>query len=531
MDQSQFLEYIKPYIGGTENISWHKNQDGDLFITVKDRNLVVFEHLKKMENVIEVEFNRNHLRIKMQKTIEEEKKVAKKENINYRELAKKIIENIGGKGNVKSLRHCYTRLRFVLNDESMANTDVLKNTDGIITVVISNGEYMIVIGDKVSVAYKEICDQIGFNPDSAAIKENEDEKKKGNIGSRVLSLIMASMHPLVNLICAGGIIKGILTILGMLGIVSADSGFHLLLNGMGDAIFYFLPIALGYNMAKNLGSNPFIGFLIGAILCYPTLNGVDITLFGHVVKATYTGTFLPVAFIVAGVAPLEKWLDKVLPNLVKSFLTPVIVLLIAIPLGFTVIGPIANWLGEGINTGIKTLLSISPLVAAIITAGLWQVMVLFGVHGVLSTFIFMNLAAGNTDQILAIIIFVCFSQSAVVLAIYMKTKDIKLKAVALPAFISGIFGITEPAIYGVTLPRMKMFVISCIGAAIGGVVVILTGVTGYAFTGTGFVAILGMLNPNNPQILPVILVIVVQFVASFIMAFLTYSDNDKVNTK
>lgn len=448
---------------------------------------------------------------------------------NYNSLAKDIIAHVGGKENIIDLHHCVTRLRFNLADESKADDTYLKNLDGVITIMKSMGEYMVVIGEHVPYVYEEVCKEAGLSHDSSNKKEDAP-KQKVSLIQRVLNVVQSAMGPSLNMICASGIIKGILAVLSLSGLLMPTDGLYVLLNAIGDAIFHFLPIMLGYNLAKKLEMEPFLGFLIGAALCYPAVNAVDINLFGYVVNATYTGSFLPVLFMVCLAAPLEKRLKKVVPELFRGFLVPVIVMLIIVPLGFAFIGPLANMLGEAINGGIMALFSISPLIAGVLLAGAWQVLVLFGIHGVLIMLSFMDLLQGNPSVIMALISFVCFAQIGVVLAIYFKTKDMKLKSIALPAFVSGIFGVTEPAIYGVTLPRIKMFVISCIGAAVSGLIVSLTGLTMYTYTGLGVIGLLGLLSPTDAKILPIILLLVVPFIISFALAYLTFKD-EEVETK
>ncbi len=445
----------------------------------------------------------------------------------YDKLAEDIIAAVGGKENVISLRHCVTRLRFRLKDESIAKDEVLKNMDGVITIMKAMGEYMVVIGEHVPDVYAVVCEKLGLTPEEANPVKQEEGQKQGVV-QRVLGVIMAAMGPTLNMLCASGLIKGLTTILLFAGVIEATDGVYLLLNAMGDAIFTFLPIMLGFNLAKKLGGDPFLGFLIGAILCYPGINGVDIDLFGYVINATYSGSFLPVILIVAVAVPVEKWLKAHISDLFKGFLAPVITLLVVMPLGFVAIGPFADLIGNYLNLGINGIYGISPLIAGIILAGFWQVFVLFGVHGVIITFPFMNLLQGIPDKIMPLVSFACFAQIGVVLAIYIKTKDQKLKSIALPAFVSGIFGVTEPAIYGVTLPRIKMFVISCVGSAVGGAVIVLTDMTTYMYTGMGIVGAVGTLNPDGPEILPVILAILVPFIFSFVVAFIMYSDDDPV---
>lgn len=440
----------------------------------------------------------------------------------YNSLAKDIIAHVGGKENITGLRHCVTRLRFNLLDEKKADDDYLKNLDGVITVMKAMGEYMVVIGEHVPYVYEEVCKEAGL--DNVSTNSDEEVKPKGNIAQRVLGVVMSAMGPTLNLMCACGIIKGLLVVATMVGI-TPESGIYALLNAAGDCFFWFMPLLLGYNVAKKLGIDPVFGFILSAALCYPAIQGIDINLFGYVVNATYTSTFLPAVFGVAVAAPIFKFFNKVIPSSFRGFATPLITLLICFPLTFLIVGPLANLIGVGINGAITFLFNISPLIAGTLLAGTWQVLVLFGVHGVLIMFPFMELMQGHPSQMLAFTTGVSFAQIGVVLAIYLKTKDQKLKSVALPAFISGIFGVTEPAIYGVTLPRIKMFVISCIGGAIGGLIVALTNITAYTYAGMGIVGLLGLLNPAGAEILPIALMVVIPFVFSFIVAYMMYKDD------
>lgn len=448
--------------------------------------------------------------------------MAKKKSLNYDEVAKNIIANIGGKENVNSVRHCITRVRFRLKDESKANDEVVKNLEGVISVVHGGGEYMTVIGEAVEEVYNAVCGQLGMQNGVGSEAEKE-EGKKVNPAMRVLNTIVGAVGPCLNMICAGGIIKGLQTILQLAGLVQSGGGLDLIISAMGDAIFFFLPIFLGMNLAKTLKGDGFLGAVIGAILCYPAINGVDLELFGHVINATYTSSFLPVIAVTAVAVPLSRWLNKYIPKVVANFLTPVITLAIVIPFGFILIGPAVNMMGSLVNAGITALLNTVPLLAGIIFSALYQVMVLFGIHSALTSFSFMSLLEGNPDAIMAMCCLVCFAQVGVVLGIYCKTKDGKLKSIALPAFISGIFGITEPAIYGVTLPRIKMFVLSCISAGITGAIIMLTGTKMYSF-GLGIFAVLGTVNPENPNFISSLLAVIVPFAVSFLLAYVLHKD-------
>lgn len=445
----------------------------------------------------------------------------------YNSLAKDIIAHVGGKENITGLRHCVTRLRFNLVDESKADDAYLKNLDGVITIMKAMGQYMVVIGEHVPYVYEEVCKEIGMNLETATVASQENQKKK-SIFQKVLDIVMSAMGPTLNLMCACGIVKGLLVLATMFGL-SPESGIYILANAAGDCFFYFMPLLLGYNVAKKLEIDPVFGFILSAALCYPAIQGIDIDLFGYTVNATYTSTFLPAVFGIALAAPIYKFFNKIIPGSFKGFLTPLLTLAITFPLTFIVVGPFANLVGVWINTAITFLFDFSPIIAGTLLAGLWQVLVLFGVHGVITMFPFFELMQGHPTQLLAFTSAVSFAQIGVVLAIYLKTKDQKLKSVALPAFISGIFGVTEPAIYGVTLPRIKMFVISCIGGAIGGLIVALANITMYTYAGMGIIGLLGLLNPEGAEILPIALMVIVPFILSFIAAFIMYKEDDSVN--
>lgn len=452
--------------------------------------------------------------------------MANKNNLNYDEVAKNIIANIGGKENINSVRHCITRVRFRLKDESKANDDIVKNLEGVLSVVHGGGEYMTVIGVAVEDVYNAVCIQLGMENGIGNEVGNEVEKEEGkkvNPAMRVLNMIVGAVGPCLNMICAGGIIKGLQTILQMTGIIQSGSGLDSIVSAMGDAIFFFLPIFLGMNLAKTLKGDGFLGALIGAILCYPTINGVSLELFGQTINTTYTSSFLPVIAVTAAAVPLSRWLNKYIPKVIANFVTPVITLAVVIPLGFALIGPAVNMAGSMVNAGITALLNTAPLLAGIVFSALYQVMVLFGIHSALTSFSFMSLLEGNPDAIMAMSCLVCFAQIGVVLGMYCKTKDGKLKSIALPAFISGIFGITEPAIYGVTLPRIKMFILSCFSAGITGAIIMLTGTKMYGF-GLGIFAVLGMVNPENPNFIPPLLAAVLPFAVSFIIAYVLHKD-------
>lgn len=441
----------------------------------------------------------------------------------YTVLAEQIISNVGGKENISSLTHCVTRLRFQLKDESQAQDDVLKGIDGVITVMKTSGQYQVVIGNHVPEVYKEVTSQAGIENKSPV-----EDVKKQKLGEKALDLLSGIIMPTIGILSASGILKGLNVLLIMFGVLTEDAGLYQLFAAAADAMFLFFPVFLGYNAFKKLGGNPFLGMALGAAMCYPTIQNIDLNIFGNTVNTGYFNTVIPIVLLSFIAVPLEKFLNKVIPDVVKTFVTPALVLLIAFPLGFILIPPAANWLASLLALFFEKLYNFSPLITSAVMGGLWQVLVVFGVHIVLAISLLTNVIAGNPQPLLAITAISSFVQTGAVLAIWLRTKDKKLKQVALPAWISGIFGVTEPAIYGVTLPHFKHFVFTCIGGAVVGGVASIFGITMYTVAGMGVFGIPGLLDTSGgiSSLVKVLLLVVIALVIGFLPSFLTFKDKN-----
>lgn len=405
----------------------------------------------------------------------------------YAGLAKEIVKLIGGKENVTSLTHCITRLRFKLRDESIAEDETLKNMDGIVTVMKSGGQYQVVIGNHVGAVYEQICPLLNLGEG----KSPEAGGKKENLFNRFVDTISGIFQPILGIMAACGMVKGLNTLFATMGLYPVTGGGYLIINAVGDALFTFLPLFLGYTSAKKFGLKPMLGLAIGAIMCYPAIQARAIaasaeplyTMFAGTVFASpiymnffgvpvismdYTGTVIPVIFIVYFAAKCEGFFDQLVPDLVKFFFVPMLTLLVALPVGFMLLGPIATFASMIIAETVFTIRDFSPMLAGAIVGFTWQILVIFGLHwGFIPVYI-NNIMTVGYDNVMMPFFACTFATSAVVLAIFLKTKDKKLRDMALPNFISGIFGVTEPAIYGITLPLKKPFIISCIAGGIGG---------------------------------------------------------------
>jgi len=469
----------------------------------------------------------------------------------YDGLARIIIQNVGGKSNVVSLSHCITRLRFKLKDDSKANTEVLKATDGIVTVMKSGGQYQVVIGNHVPDVYEVVCKIGGFEGESSE-KNESGPRKPQKLSSMLIDTISGVFQPILGVFCATGLIKGILAILVYSGMLSADTGTYQLLYAVADGFFYYLPVILGYTASRKFGLNPFTGIALGCALLYPdviALTSKDVltvlfsgTMFESNVYATflkipvimpksgYPSSVVPIVLAVYVASKIEKFWKQIIPDVVKNFLVPTLTLMVAAPLTFVLVGPAANSIAAVIGFITQAAYNASPTLEGAILGGIWQLLVIFGLHwGIIPIYI-MNLTSQGYDSFMQPYFAASFAQTAVVIAMMIKTKDKNLKSLCFPAAVSGFFGVTEPAIYGITLPKKKPFVISCIAAALGGAIIGFGNVKKYTSGGMGVFELPTFINPANNDISSVIWMVIGMVTASlfaFVLCFLTYKDDFK----
>lgn len=469
----------------------------------------------------------------------------------YDALARIIIQNVGGKSNVISLAHCITRLRFKLKDVSKANTEVLKNTEGIVTVIQSGGQYQVVIGNHVPDVFAVVNEIGGFG---VHVEESCDvPKEKTSPIAALIDVISGVFQPVLGVLVATGMIKGLLALLSYFGILTETSGTYQLLFAVADGFFHYLPIFLGLTAAKKFNVNQFTGMALGAALLYAndvqklaSLEPVS-TLFAGTDFATnvyttflklpvlipaagYASSVIPIILAVWVASKVEVFWKKVIPDVVKNFLVPMLTLIICTPLTFLVVGPIASLLTSLIGVATAAAFDVSPLLAGALVGGLWQVLVIFGLHWGLVPLMMLNLTSLGYDFILSPYFTASFAQTAAILAILFRTRDKKLKSLCIPAAISGLFGVTEPAIYGISLPKKKPFVISCIAAAVGGGIMGAAGAKIFTFGGLGIFGIPTFINTKTQDITSMVWALIAVGVASviaFVATMLTYKDEQE----
>ncbi len=369
----------------------------------------------------------------------------------------------------------------------------------------SSGQYQVVIGNHVPDVYDAITKVTHLD---SASDDQSQEKGSGNILNRFIDLISGIFQPILGILAAAGMIKGFAALFLALGWLTESSGTYQILFALGDALFYFFPVFLGFTAAKKFGSNHFIGMAIGAAIVYPTLvsamefgaKGAH-TLFGGtifevesnlsflgipVISMNYTSSVIPIIVAIYFASIWERKLKRIIPDVVKTFFVPFFTLLIIVPITFIVIGPISSWVVNWIGSGAINIYGLSPILAGLLLGAFWQVFVIFGIHWGLVAFMINNVSTSGYDIINPLIFAASFAQTGIVIGLFLKTKNTKLKSISLPAAISGIFGVTEPAIYGVTLPRKKLFIYSCIISGL------FSGFIGFAGTKMYFMGGLGI---------------------------------------
>lgn len=485
----------------------------------------------------------------------------------YEQLAKEIVRNIGGRENVSGLTHCITRLRFKLKDEKKANDDVLKKMDGVVTVMKSGGQYQVVIGNHVPEVYEDVMALLGPDQDGAVVggtagggaggsadgsPAGGDAGEKGSLFNRAIDVISGIFQPILGIMAACGMVKGLNALFVAMGLYTATGGGYLILNAVGDGLFHFLPLFLGYTAAKKFGLKPMIGLVIGAIMCYPSVQAGALSAGGEalytlfagsifesevymeffgipMIAMDYTGTVIPVIFVVYFASLCEKFFSRFVPDLVKFFFVPMLTLLVAIPAGFIVIGPLAVFGSTIIAEAVMTVRNFSPMLAGAIVGLTWQILVIFGLHwGFIPVYI-NNIMTLGYDNVMMPFFACTFATSAAVLAVFFKTKDRKIKEMALPNFISGVFGVTEPAIYGITLPLKTPFVISCIAGCIGGGFYGAFNFRKFMMGGMGIFEFPAMIEPDGGMgnLIVAVVGVVITMAVAFVATMVFYKDKDE----
>lgn len=434
-----------------------------------------------------------------------------------------VLAGVGGESNVQSLVHCATRLRFVLKDEGRADATAIRAVPGVITTAQAGGQYQVVIGNDVPDVYAAIHAQTKLGAGTTPTEEGP----KGNLFNRFIKMISAIFTPILWALAGTGLLKAFVAAAVTFGWLDATSTTYVILNALSDALINFLPMALAITAARYFKASEFTSFAIAGALVYPSivaLNGQpDITFFGiPVTMVSYVSSVIPIIVIVWLQSHAERFLLKVLPGAVKRFLTPMIVVALAVPLVFLAIGPISSLIGGGLAAAIGWVFETMPWLGGAIMGGLWQVFVIFGLHwGLVPLF---QLELQTTGQMLLIgpVFAAVLAQAAAVAGVLVRSRNKNLRSLAAPATLSGFLaGITEPAIYGINLPLKRPFAFGIVGGALGGALIAMGGVFSKAFVVPSGLALPALLGNGNMVMLGIGLAvaIIVPFLLTVIVGF------------
>lgn len=451
--------------------------------------------------------------------------------MDYQAIAKEILKDVGGKDNIVDVTHCYTRLRFVLKDTKQANKEALLQTEGVISVVESGGQYQVVLGNKVAHVYNALEPLL-----AQQLTTKTSTKEKNSLGNRILNTVAAIFTPIVPAIAASGMLKGILAIAVMVAnnfyqVDLKPLNTYIILSAASDALFYFMPVILGYSAAKVFKTNEYIAMVIGATLCYPTIVSLmteksAVTLFGlHVTKANYVSTVIPIILAIFMLAYVQRFLEKVIPEVLKIIMVPTLSLLLMIPATLLLFGPIGIYLGDGVNWLYYYIMNLSPILLGGFIGGIWCVLVIFGAHRGLVPIGINDVARTGRQNLLAFAGAANFSQAGAAFGVFVRTKNKDLKAVAASATVTALFGITEPAIYGANLRLKKPMIYAVASGAAGGALMGWGGSYGTAFANQGLLTIPVYAEAGTKAFICYLLGCGIAFLGAFLLTiFLGFND-------
>ncbi len=426
-----------------------------------------------------------------------------------KEVVIKLIQLVGGDENIIEFSHCFTRLRVKLKDRSKADDESIKKTEKVMGIIDRGGELQIVLGNGVSLYYEEAEKLLGKEKSKGSVgveqvaKEEKENAPKMNLVDRISQLASAVFIPLIGGLAGCGTLQGILALLVFLKVLIPESGTYMVLHAISDSIFYFLPFFLAYTSATYFGGKVYISMIIAATLMYPTVMAS--------VSAEQTITFLRIPMLVMNYsktvfpiiaaswlsAIIEKRLRKAIPDLLKMIFIPLGTLIIVVPLTLLAVGPILTSAMNLVTVAIQTLYVITPVITGTLVGGIWQLLVFFGISKAFLPIFTSDFANYGYTYFGAVTFFVAaMGQTGAALGISLKTKNKNIKAVATGAMVSGLFGITEPALFGLNVPAKKPFIIGSISAAIGALISSLCRGKLYSLA-TGILGIPSLINPEK----------------------------------
>lgn len=453
-------------------------------------------------------------------------------------LASEVIKRVGGKSNITQAWSCFTRLRFNLSDDAKADLDGLKSLEGVLNAQFQGDQLQVIVGNGATAICEELKSQIG---DTNAAVTHEKKEKINPINS-LFDTISGIFTPALAAITGAGLIKGILSLLVFLGAVKDGSNEHMVLNMISDATFYFLPFLLAVSAAKKFKTNEYVAASLAGILMYPsfrelitpindpTVNYINLFGFLKIPAFDYSSSVIPIILSVLLLSIVYRFIDKHMPKMLRMIFTPLLALLIVAPIMLLILAPIGNYVGIYVARALVWLFDVAGPFAGLLLGGLMPFIVMTGMHYALFPVAFESIGSLGYDIILLPMNLVNnLAQCAATFAVAIKTKDKTMRSLSVSSGISAVFGITEPAMYGVTLKLKKPLYAAMIGSGIGGAFFGFFVVKAFAFSIPGITSIPGYINPNDPSNLQnliyacigIVLSVVISFVLTMIFPFET----------
>lgn len=462
--------------------------------------------------------------------------------MDYESIAKKILQRVGGKENVISLVHCMTRLRFTLKDEYLVDDEAVKKIKGVMGVMKKAGQYQIIIGNDVANVFAELNKLGNFSSESS--KKAPEKQEKQNVFSMLMDTISGIMAPVIPAIIGAAMIKVLLTLLPMIGVLSTKSNTYNLLSVMGDGAFFFMPVLIAMSASKKFGTNLYYAASIALIMLHPNFislmsnaNNAGETIkflkFIPVTYANYSYSVIPIILAVWSLKYVERLVDKITPVVTKNFLKPMLVVLIEAPIVLIVLGPLGAICGNVLSTVVYAIHDKLGFFAIGLVAGVYPFVVMAGMHHAFTPIKLGMIATTGFEN------FICIgelcsnmAQGAASLAVAVKSKNKDFKQIAGSSAFSALFaGITEPALYGVTLRLKRPMLGACIGAAVGGLFGGFFQLKCFGIATPAIVTIVQYVEKGRPQsllfaALTILLTVVVSFIATMIIGFEDIVDED-----
>lgn len=420
----------------------------------------------------------------------------------HQELAQQIINDMGGAENITQSWHCITRLRFNVKDSKKVQLEKIANLDGVLGAQFQSGQFQVIIGNEVANVYTEVSQLL----DGKLIEQSDDVKTSGNILDRIFDVISGIFTPILAAITGSGLLKGIMAILVALNVLSNESSTYIVLNAISDAVFYFLPFLVGFSAANKFKTNPSLGVTLAGILMYPTFMtnaaGGEITslkFIGLTIPMnSYASTVIPIILGVWLLSYVEKYAKKIIPSSLSIIFVPLISLIITAPILLAFIAPLGVTIGSYLEVLFTTLFNVAGPLAGALMGGLMPLIVITGMHYAFFPSTFASFEKFGFDVMLLPMNLVAnLAQAGATLGVVLKTKDKKMKQLAISSFIPAVFGITEPAIYGVTMKLKKPFYASMLGGAVGGAIFGTFAIKTFSFTVPGILSLPTYINPKG----------------------------------